>query len=125
MSDVFVADIQKTKRIRVWLILVTLLSFFGLSVYFFITVYLASIKSEENKELEFLKGITQTLSSSIDGNQHKLITEKYSEKNAISSTEQDIDYQRIHAILKNAQTQNSIPTDIYTLVLSENASPFD
>ncbi|NOZ46246.1 MAG: GAF domain-containing protein [Chlorobi bacterium] len=115
-------NINKTKQVRLYLIIVTTISFVLFGAYFLVTFYKKSLKSVEEKELLYLKGISQTLASAINGDAHEYIYNKYQTKNAIQKNEEDSIYLKLRNILHQAQIKNNLSTDIYTLVLDKDAT---
>lgn len=115
-------NINKTKRLRLLLIIVTSISFILFAIYFLFTFYHKSLKNVEEKELKFLKGISQTLAVLIDGDEHEYLVSKYLTKDDIKNNEDDSVYLKLNSILKKVHDQNNLNTDIYTLVLDKDAS---
>lgn len=94
-----------------------LVAYLVLIAFFLSNGYFKSLAAAENASLMRLNGIAYTLALQIDGDKHQRLMDKYPEKDAIRSTEQDSDYLAIHQVLKRNYTANMLNTPIYTIVL--------
>ena len=108
------------KKLGTQLGIITLLGFILISNYFIISQYHNTKKQLKNDILHRLQAISTTVSFQINGDEHKALLNKYSQKNAITSSTQDSIYHTIHCILKQCKEANNIKTDIYTLYYDQN-----
>ena len=94
-------------------------------VLFFISIFTVSsyfnhVNLAEEKVLDKLHGIAQTLALQIDGDKHKSLTDQLTAKDAIANNSQNTIYAELYALLKTAQESNNIETPVYTLIKETN-----
>ncbi|MEO1051518.1 MAG: GAF domain-containing protein [Bacteroidota bacterium] len=106
----------KRKYARV--ILAAVVGLFLLAIISAYSVYHVYMKDIQKRELARLEAIVKTLSIQIDGDLHQKLDQQY-EKGGITNNDADLEYAQLHRILSQAQKQNNLPTDIYTLVMKE------
>lgn len=79
--------------------------------------YYDQLDLAETQILQRLQGIASSLAPQISGDEHRNLFRKFTRKDAISSSQQDPAYLKIHNLLQQAQLANRIETPIYTMVL--------
>lgn len=93
---------------------------FILLTYFLVSDYFTTIGHAEQLTLVRLQGIVDALSQQIDGDQHQSVSDKYLYKEAITSSQEDKDYQALHNLLAQAYHAHQLNTPIYTFVKSKD-----
>jgi len=89
-----------------------------ITTYFIINDYYSQLNIHEQKILVKLQGVATTLALQIDGDDHRYLFEKYTEKDAIKQNRQDKIYFEIYQKLLEAQKKNGMEATIYTMVYS-------
>lgn len=97
-----------------------ILAFAALTLYFGTWNYYSTLEQAENASLMRLSGIANTLSLQIDGDAHERLMRKYTEKDALSWSEQDTDYFQIHTVLRRNWDANMLKTPVYTIVIDSS-----
>ncbi len=106
------------------IILTVFAGLFILSGYFIFFINFTFIKISETQNLEKLRAIANTLVLEIDGDSHKLLSDKYQKQGELKSTTQDSGYYKIWKKLRKAYDANGLSTEIATLVLDEKTQKF-
>lgn len=109
------SNIEEKSKLRQVLVIIVA-AFLILVTYFSVWTYQKSLDQTETASLNRLAGIVYTLAMQIDGDAHQILMEKYPQKDAITRSDQDSLYQKIHEVLRRNQVANMLPTPIYTIV---------
>ena len=108
---------QLIKRLRILLIVgICTMGFFHC-----LDSYFKKLAAEKQALLYKLTAITSTLSTSINGDIHQHLFNKYPHKDGIKSNDQNSNYAALQKKLFNAFQINQLRSSIYTLVLDSSA----
>lgn len=94
-------------------------------VYHAGTNYYGSLRIKEQEELEQLEGIARTLSLQTDGELLESVLQRFLEKDAIKTVQQDSVYHVLHQVLAAAHQINRLNSPIYTLSYNEAMGHFE
>jgi len=119
--SIIIEKVQKFKKLSQLLIAYIIIAGILFFAFFIINTYYNTIHIAEERTLEKLESITQTLALLIDGDAHERLTCTFLEKNAITNNHQQADYYHIYNLLSQTQKVNHLPTTIYTLFLDNEA----
>ncbi len=87
-----------------------------LSLFFIVDLYLIQIEDSRKEVLSKLEAIANTTSLLIDGDAHAALSEKYAERDAIRTNEDDTLYASLHQTLSNVYKANGLRSPVYTVV---------
>ena len=119
--SIIINKVQKFKKLSKLLIAYIIVASILFCAFFIFNTYYNTIHIAEERTLEKLESITQTLALLIDGDAHERLTCHFLEKNAITTNHQQKDYYHIYNLLHQTQKVNHLPTTIYTLFLDNEA----
>ncbi len=74
--------------------------------------------------LHRLMAISQTGALLLDGDMHNAIATRYPDMDQIQTTNQDVDYQKMHQLLRKIKDVNQLETPLYTIVFFPADSTF-
>ena len=106
------------------IILTVFSGLFILSGYFIFFINFTFIRISETQNLEKLRAIANTLVLQIDGNTHKMLSDKYRKQGELKTNSQDSLYYGIWKKMRAAYDANHLSTEISTLVLNEKEKKF-
>lgn len=95
-----------------------------LSLTLLILSYHNHVDTAIEREFAGLRATTRSLSLNIDAEEHMALAQKYSQKDALRSNEQDASYQRLSTLLLDTYKAMGLDSDIYTLVKDEHSGDF-
>lgn len=83
--------------------------------YFVYTTYHSFINHSEERILDKLNYVSESIAEKIDGDEHKKLTTQAFSKDTCIKLKEYEPYTSMHNILRSSQEKNHIQTDIYTL----------
>jgi serine phosphatase RsbU (regulator of sigma subunit) len=112
------------ERASTKIVLVVFVSLLMLSGYYIVSSYYEYLKTAEEQTLEKLKGISNTLSLQINGDEHEYLTKKYKNTDDIKINTQDSVYNKIHLQLLEAFRINGFKEEeeVLTMILDSSGS---
>ena len=102
-----------------------LFSFLTQTGFFLFQFYSSSLKEAQSESLKRLKGISISVASQIDGSAHESLMQNHAQKDAISTNQEDENYDKIHAVLKQNAEAHGLQSPIYTLLLNPETNHFE
>jgi signal transduction histidine kinase len=115
----------KSKSPERRILAIVLTAFIIQTGYFLFQNYHTSLSEAQESSLEKLRGIANSVSAQIDAEAHENLMMKFEQKDAILHSNQDINYQSIHQILKANFYAHQLNSPIYTLVLNPQSQNFE
>ena len=104
--------------------LITLTALLVLSGYFIISSYVLQLDNKTTGHLGRLDAIAINTASQINGDAYQQLTQKFTDKDQISSNQENAAYFQIHNILSKAKSVNNLNSPIYTLSLDSDKKEF-
>ena len=115
INEIIMREKLSAKGLSLQLGLVAIIGLITITSFFIITSYNKQIDTAQEDVLSKLKAVATTLALTHEGDEHQKLINDYTTKDAISKTDQDVLYQKLHNQLAEVQNANDIKTDIYTL----------
>jgi signal transduction histidine kinase len=98
------------------ILLTVIAGYIALAGYFIGWSYYHAVNQAEQAALMRLQGISNALALQIDGDEHRVLMNRYADKDAIADNRQDSLYDKIHRILSKNHTANALKSPVYTVV---------
>ncbi len=114
---------QRTKRMILWLKIISLGGISILITYFLFNSYYQRLELSKKVEFQKLEATVNALAISVDGDAHQKLMKRYRLPDQINKNEDDSIYAVINSQLKSIAVANQIPTDIYTLIKYDGDTP--
>jgi signal transduction histidine kinase len=116
-ENLIISEFGGRSRLR-QVMTIVVVGFLLLVAYFSIWAYRNSLDQAEAASLNRLAGIVYTLAMQIDGDAHEQLMQRHAQKDAITASEADSIYQKIHTVLRRNAMANMLTSPIYTIVAS-------
>ena len=113
-------ELLSAKNLSNRVLFVVFIAFSVLTAYFIYSAYHNYLQESESQVVDRMYSIAKTASLQIEAEELAYLLERYQEKDAITSTNQDSIYQKIHSVLKDVAEANEMESALYTLVKSKN-----
>ena len=105
---------QKSSARRIFTFVI--LSFVVLTGHFISQFYFSTLNNGQTLTLERLESVAYIVALQIDGDEHELMMQSHKTKDAITQTNSDVTYDKIHKILQNNLVKSNLKSPIYTYV---------
>jgi serine phosphatase RsbU (regulator of sigma subunit) len=118
-------DFLSAKSLSNRVLLVVIVSFSILTGYFIYNSYHQFLSNSEEQVVNRLYSIAKTASLQVDGEEMEYLINKYPNKDAITTNEQDSIYSKINKQLLEVVKANEMTTSLYTMVRSKEGPYFE
>lgn len=101
--------------------------FIGITVIltlFAVSAYFNRLNSSEDMLLNKLRTLARTTAMQIEGETHQALMDAYSVQDALTASDADPRYERIHRTLRSVYERNELNTPIYTLIPEDDHFEF-
>jgi signal transduction histidine kinase len=114
---------QKSSARRIFTFVI--ISFVILTGHFISQFYFSTLNNGQALTLERLESVANIVALQIDGDEHELMMQSHKTKDAITKTNSDATYDKIHKILQNNLQKANLKSPIYTYVYNDKIKSFE